>query len=102
MIERENKVLKEAHDRAISSNDSMKRQSEVLHNESLRLQTEMVQLQGQHSQDVSTVRGDLKLKNFELTAMSNMFEERMSLYRQIEAELEATKAELAAHRYVNM
>jgi hypothetical protein len=71
------------------------------------------------NQEISYLNADLKMKNFELTALGVTFEvyvrlminksyvdacatiykERMSQLRQLEIELSATKEELQIHKY---
>lgn len=98
IIDRENKVLREAKDSAEAESEKVKTNNAFLQNENTRLQTEIVSLQGKNVGDLSELRAELKLKNFELTALGTTFEERMTTMRQTELELQTTKKELEAHK----
>jgi len=98
VTDRENKVLRETKEAAETAQEQLKRSVEHLTTENMRLQTDLIQAQSQAASDVAEIRADLKLKTFELAIIGTTMEEKMSLYRQMEAQLNTTKGELHAHR----
>ena len=98
IIDRENKVLREAKESAEAECEKMKTNNAFLQNENTRLQTDIVSQQGKNVGDLSELRAELKLKNFELTALGTTFEERMTTLRQVQLELTTVKGELEAHK----
>jgi len=98
VTDRENKVLREAKEAAETTQERLKRSVEHLSAENMRLQTDLIQSQSRASSDAAELRADLKLKTFEMTIIGTTMEEKMSMYRQMEAQLNTTKGELHVHR----
>jgi hypothetical protein len=98
IMEREVKVLREAKESADTEVERLKSTIVVTQTENVKLQTEIIGLGGKHANDTAELRAEIKLKSFELTTLGASFEERMKSYRQLEAEIDATKAELHVHK----
>jgi hypothetical protein len=98
VIDRENKVLREAKEGAEAAQEQLKRSLDNQSAENVRLQTELIQLQARSASDAADMRAELKLKTFEIAVMGSTMEEKSRVHRQVEAELNAAKMEVSAHR----
>lgn len=98
IMDRENRVLREAKATLESNNEHLKQKVD-----SLTSQLSEQQHGAQHSNSVnlaelSEVRAQLKIKSFELGQLGASFEQKMSALRQAELELSVLKDEVVAHK----
>ena len=98
LVDRENRVLREARDAA---EGELRRVSALLERQSEeRLASERAahQLAATQEAELSTLRSELRIKAFELSALGASLEDRSSQLRQTKAEVDLLQGEVSAHK----
>jgi DNA repair exonuclease SbcCD ATPase subunit len=98
IVDRENRVLREARDGAEAEVRRLQAQLARLTEGSAAYERSASAQASAREVELTSLRGDLRIKAFELASLSTVFEERSSELRQARTELDLVRAEVAAHR----
>ncbi|KAJ1400605.1 hypothetical protein B484DRAFT_458140, partial [Ochromonadaceae sp. CCMP2298] len=98
ILDRENRVLREARTSLENECTQLRTRHDGLGRQVGALQDEKAALAHEKNSAISELRGELKIKSFELTSLGVSFEQRMGQLRQTELELEVLRQEITAHR----
>ena len=100
IIDRENRVLREARTSLESECNQLRQRNDTLTQQMGHLQIAMNSMQHDKNSTIGELKAELKVKSFELTTLGVSLEEKSGMLRQAELELDVLRQELSAHKYV--